>query len=378
MPWPVPSAKSVFGRCANAVEAGILRVRDNVNPAALSRAVRSARGMISQILRAIAFEVRQVHDHISYWARQYFPDTADDEAERHASIWGISRRPATKAVGFLTIEGEAGTVLPAGLEFSATSADLYTLDAETTIPGNGSLSAGVTASVAGIAGNLEAGIRISLFTPNPAISRITIDEPGLTGGAPEETDAELTTATIARIRQRGHGGAGFDYPMWLREAFPVRSVKTYPDWIGRGSVGVVVAMKADDDGRAPSPAEIENMTAYLGRPSTNEGVRPVTAHVVVVPAVITPVPLTIRIRPDTLAVRAAVTEAWIRYIRTLGDEDDAGNDTPVGATIESSRVTEAISAASGEYAHDLVSPATFTLDRTAFPIPGDITFEAPQ
>lgn len=377
MPWPVPSAKTVFERCANAVEAGILKVRDNVNPVALSRAVRSARGMISQILRAVAFEVRQVHDHISYWARQYFPDTADDQAERHASIWGISRRPATKAVGFLTIEGEAGTVLPAGLEFSATSADLYTLDAETTIPGNGSISAGVTASVAGIAGNLEAGIRISLFTPNPAISRITIDEPGLTGGAAEETDAELTTATLARIRQRAHGGAGFDYPMWLRETFPVRAVKTYADWVGRGSVGVVVAMKVDDDGRAPSPAEVENMVIYLGRPSTNEGVRPVTAHVVVVPAVITPVPLSIRIRPDTIAVRAAVTEAWIRYIRTLGDADDAGNDTPVGATIELSRVIEALSAASGEYAHDLVSPATFTLDRTAFPIPGDITFEAP-
>ena len=60
MPWPIPTAKTVFERYAGAVEAGVLKIRDNVDPIALSR--------------------------------QYFPDTVDDEAERNADL--VSYKPS--------------------------------------------------------------------------------------------------------------------------------------------------------------------------------------------------------------------------------------------------------------------------------------------
>jgi len=87
----------------------------------------------------------------------------------------------------------------------------------------------------------------------------------------------------------------------------------------------------------------------------------------------------VRLRPDTVAIRAAVTEALARFVATIGDEDDdQKNASPIAAVIEPSRISEAISAADGEYAHDLLAPAArFTLRRDQYPKPGTITWAAP-
>src|SRR5690606_18467420 len=112
-----------------------------------------------------------------------------------------------------------------------------------------------------------------------------------------------------------------------------------------------------DDPRAPTPEELAEMLDYLGAPGSSTGLRPVTAYVVIVPAELTEIGLKVRLRPDTVETRAAVTAAWRRFVATIGDEDDDMNAGPIGATIEPSRISEAISAAAGEYAHDLIEPA---------------------
>lgn len=378
MPWPIPFASAIAERIAGSLEQAIARLRPEIDPVALSRSVRSSRGMLAQVGRATALELRETHDHVSWWARQYFPDTAEDEfAERHASIWGVDHRGATAATGIVLVEGAVGAPVPGGVEFSGSDGSVYTVDQLGVIGAGGSVALAVTAAVAGPAANLEAGIRLRTVLPFPEISRITVLAPGLLGGAAEETDRELAAATIARIRQRAHGGASFDYPFWLGRQFDVRAVRVVPDWIGRGSVGVVVIMKEGAFGRAPTPTEIDAMQIYLGRPGVAEGVRPVTAHVVVVAGTVRAVPLTVRLRPDTVATRSAVTDAWERFVATIGDADDARNLGPIGALIEPSRVSEAISAASGEYAHDLLVPAApLQLERTEYPVPAAITFAA--
>lgn len=379
MPWPIPPAKTIAERIASVLETLIQGIRPDIDPVALSRAVRSARGMFSLLGRGVAKELRQVHDHIAWWSRQYFPDTAEDEfAFRHASIWGVTHRAATFCVGSVLIEGVPGAAIPAGLELAASDGILFVSDAAVAIGIGGSVSMAVTAVAAGPASNLEAGIRLRTVAPFPDISRVTIQAPGIAGGAPEETPRELAAATVERIRQPPHGGAGFDYPTWLRAAFAVRAVRVYSDWIGRGSVGVVVAMKDGLFGRAPTPGEQADMLAHLGAPGTSNGVRPVTAHVVLVPAAIYELPISVRLRPDTSETRAAVADAFARYVATIGDAEDAENDSPIGAKIELSRISEALSAAAGEYAHDLVVPvAPYTLDPAQYPKPGLITWLPP-
>ena len=378
MPWPVNSAKTIAERIASAMEFSISIVKPLVDPLAISRAVRSARGMLAMIGRAVALEVREIHDHVAWWGRQYFVDTAEDEfVTRHANIWGIIPRSATYAVGNIVIEGTAGTILPAGLELAGSDGTLFITPEPATIPAGGSVTIPARAIAAGPSGNIEAGIRLRTVTAFPDINRVTVDIGGFAGGATEETPAELAAATQAHIRQRPHGGAGFDYPTWLAAEFDVRAVKPYTDWVGRGSVGVVVAMKDGVSGRAPTAAEMAEQLAFLGAPGSSSGVRPVTAYVTIVPADIRTIPLTIRLRPDTTATRNAVAEAWAAFVVTIGDDSDDQNDSPIGAIIEPSRISEALSAASGEYAHDLIVPAArFTLERDEYPVAGEIIFEA--
>lgn len=379
MPWPVPSAKSIAERIASAIETLVTAIRPQTDPVALSRAVRSPRGMFSIIGRAVAMEAREIHDHVSWWSRQYFPDTAEEEfAFRHASIWGVEHRGATTAIGSVSIEGIPGTVIPAGTEMASSEAVSFITDAVATIGVGGVVVASIAASVPGPAGNLEAGVRLRAVAPFPAISRITVSGGGISGGAAEETPRELSAATVARIRQPPHGGAGFDYPTWLRGQFDVRAVKVVTDWVGRGSVGVIVAMRDALFGRAPTGGELAEMLAYLGAPGSSAGVRPVTANVVVVAAEIENLNISVRLRPDTVATRAAVAEAFTRFVATIGDEDDDQNASPIGAIIEPSRISEAISAVSGEYAHDLTVPAArIVLGAKKYPMPGAVTFLAP-
>src|SRR3546814_8368904 len=103
--------------------------------------------------------------------------------------------------------------------------------------------------------------------------------------------------------------------------------------------------------------------------------KPVTARVIVVPAVLEAIPISVRLRPDTAATRLAVTEAFIRFIASIGDVEAEGNDSPIGALIARSRVSEAISAANGEYTHDLLVPAaSYTIANPHPPITGTITW----
>ena len=379
MPWPTRTARAIAETIASSLEEALAKTRPTVNPLALSRAVRSARGMLAHIGRAVALELREVHDHISWWGRMYFVNTAEEEfVARHASIWGVEPRSATTAIGSVNVAGTAGLALPQGLELSGSDGTIYVTTGAGAIGANGAASVAVSASRPGPAGNLDAGIRLATLTPFQGIASITVGADGIAGGADAESWEDLAAAVLAHIRQRPHGGAAFDYPTWLDRAFDVRAVAVVPEWIGRGSVGVIVALKDGAFGRAPTTDEIEAMQIYLGRFGVAEGVRPVTARVVVVATSIVEVPIRLRLRPDTVQTRVAVEEAFSRFVATIGDADDEKNAGPIGATIEPSRISEAISAAAGEYAHDLMEPAApYTLDRTEYPVPGTITWEDP-
>jgi len=379
MVWPIPSAKSIAAKFAASLEIFILRIRPDLDPRAVSRSVRSPRGVFANMAASFSAELREVHDHQAWWGRQYMPDSADDEAMilRHANIWGTGQRAAIIAVGAVEIEGVPGTPLPEGIEMSASNAIIYATTAAAVIDIGGTVTVAAIASVAGSDGNLPSGVQLATVEPYPEISRVTVAT-AFAGGADAQEPDEIKASYLQRIRQPAHGGAGFDYPVWVAEVASVKAVAVVPDWIGRGSVGVVVVMKnSDGTPRVPTVEELATIQDHLGQPSSQTGVKPTTARVVVVAGELIEVPLTIRLRPDTVLTRTAVTEAFARFIATIGDDEDTVNTSPIGATIELSRIGEAISAAAGEYAHDLIVPAApYTLTATQYPIAGTITFEA--
>jgi uncharacterized phage protein gp47/JayE len=321
--------------------------------------------------------VRETHDHIAWWARQWMPDSADDETMilRHASIWGVEPRPATKAVGSVTIEGVAGTVLASGIVLTSTATNTYVTTSGGAIAAGGTVTVTADAVTAGSAGNLESGVQLSTLVAYPEISKITVST-AFAGGADDETPEEVQVRYLQRIREPPMGGSAQDYGAWVGNVASVYAVKIVEDWIGRGSVGLVIALRNDDGTpRIPTELELTAIGNYLGAQGSQTGVRPVTARVIPVAAELVEVPVSVRLRPDGALTRAAVQLAYDRFIATIGDEDDMENESPIGATIEPSRISEAISAADGEYSHDLTIPAArYTLGTKECPIATAITW----
>lgn len=377
MVWPVPAAKAIFSRIAAAAEVGLLGLYPEADVKAISRAVRSARGMFAVIWSAVAPEVRETHDHIAWWARQWMPDSADDETMilRHASIWGVEPRAATKAVGSVTIEGAAGTILASGIVLASTATTTYVTTSGGTIAAGGTVVITAEAVTAGSAGNLESGVQLSTVAAYPAISKITVAT-AFAGGADDETPEEVQVRYLQRIREPPMGGSSADYKAWVGNVASVYAVKVVEDWIGRGSVGLVIALKSDDGTpRVPTELELTAIGSYIGAQGSQTGVRPVTARVIPLAAELVNIPVSVRLRPDGALTRTAVQAAFDRFIATIGDEDDMQNESPIGATIEPSRISEAISAADGEYSHDLTVPAArYTLGVKECPVATAITW----
>lgn len=293
-------------------------------------------------------------------AEELLPDTAQEWLARHCDIWGVPRLPAARAVGALVFAGAPGTALPSGIEAVAASGLRWLTVSPATIPASGAVSVPARARDAGGASNLAGGALLLLVSPVAGLGQqqAIVDAGGFRGGREEEAPEAWRARLLDRIREPPHGGSRRDYRGWAREA-GAGAVEVYPSWMGLGSVGVVVAMPGPV---TPTPAQIAAIAAYI------DNVRPVTADVIVLAATLLPVDVQVQVSPDTVNVRAAV-QAGLAAQFAL--------DQRVGATMAQSRLSEACSSASGEYAHRLLAPAADVVPpRTHLPVLGAVTFVA--
>lgn len=281
-------------------------------------------------------------------ADQILADTAEAEVlDRHAAIWGVARKPATAAAGYLVMTGVAGAAIPAGTLLERGDGVQYETAAEAVITaemvpqyggaGAGTAAVPVRALLPGAAGNAASvPLRLVSSLSGVASSGTAV----LSGGADVEDDAGLRARLLARIQEPPHGGSSADYAAWARAVPGVTRAWVYPRHLGLGTVGLTFVM----DGRAdiiPTPAEVDTVRAHI------EDERPVTSELVVFAPIPDPLMLTIRVAPDTSAVRAAV-EAEVRAFLAAEAEP--------GGTLRLSRLRDAISAGAGEHSHDLLAP----------------------
>jgi uncharacterized phage protein gp47/JayE len=364
MPFPLPTPEALAESQAATMEAALRALRPEIDPAAIGRAVRSPQGLIAAHVRTDAQSLYETHLHLRWWGDQYMPDSAEAEhLVRHASIWGVYRRPATKAVGNAVFTGVPGTVIPAGLQLrTPLGALVETTIGGTALDGAGEATVPVEATDGGAAANTAPGALLPLVTtlvgldPQSAL----LDGDGLAGGAAEEEDGSLLARLLAVIREPGHGGAAFDYPIWVFGAFAAAKVKVIPNWVGPGSLSVVVAMGTPAVPLVATGPEIAAIAAHV------EALRPVTAEVIVLSHIPLVQPFSIALVPDTVANRAAVTAAIA---------DHFARESEIGGTMPLSRLSEAISAASGEYSHAITVPAAdIEADPRELAVPGAITW----
>ncbi len=303
---------------------------------------RLRRSVLGVLVTVFMGAVHGLYGYLDYLARQILPDQAEGEwLIRWGSIFGVTKKPATLAVGAVVVTGADGAVIEAGAVFQRSDGVTYVTQADAVIAA-GQAVLPVAAQIPGVAGVSAAGVQLTLVSPIAGVTSLAVvDADGLTSGADEEGEEQLRDRLLERIAEPPSGGAGHDYRRWTREVAEVTRAWVFPRWMGAGTVGVAFMM---DDRADPIPTadDVLAVQQYL------DGLAPVTATVIAFAPIPEPLDLVISgLTPDTPEVRAAVSaEVGDLLFRVASP----------GGGVLISQLREAISTAAGEQDNVLTSP----------------------
>jgi uncharacterized phage protein gp47/JayE len=294
------------------------------------------------LARVISGQTHGLYGYLEHIARQSIVDRANaEDLNRHGSVWTVVRKSATKASGYIVLNGTDGTVVAAGTEIQRGDNVSYFTDVDGTVA-SGTLTLAVTAALAGLDGNAAAGVQVSLVSPISGLqAKGVVDVDGLSAGTDIENDDNLRDRVLFRIQKPPHGGAKFDYEGWALQVAGVTRAWVYPAELGLGTVTVRFVMDAKVGTFVPDAGEVQDVQDHIN------SVRPVTSNVTVVAPTAVPMDFTIALEPATQAVKDAV-EGELSDLLTREAEP--------GATILISHIREAVSISSGENDNDVVVP----------------------
>lgn len=331
MPFARPTLDQILSR----IQADL----DSRLPGADARLRRSVLDVLAKVL---AGGQHQLYGYLDWISRQTLPDTAESEQlDRHATIWGVTRKAATYASGTAIFSGQNGSVVPVGTELLRSDGLRYLTQAEGLISG-GTATIAIECLESGTAGN-GAGVQGGLVSPIAGVQSAVTLSAG--GGEAQEGDEALRGRILRRIQQPPHGGAAFDYVTWALQVPGVTRAWCLPQWMGLGTVGLTFVCDQQTPTIIPDSSMVEEVQAWID----GEDVRPVTADVYVFAPTSKPLDITIAgLSPDTPSVRAQI-EAEIQDLLT--------REAAPGATILLSHLREAISIAAGEHDHALTAPS---------------------
>ncbi|PMY37930.1 MULTISPECIES: baseplate J/gp47 family protein [Pseudomonas] len=326
MPFDTPSLPVLIKRTQSDLASDALRQSD------------------AQVLaRTLGGAAYGLYGYLDWIADQILPDKADESTlERIAALrLNQPRKAAQAASGSVSFTAAAGAVLDVDTLLQASDGRTYKVTAARTTSA-GSNSTTVQALDAGTLGNAEAGLSLIPVQPIQGIGNsFTVLAPGLSGGVAAESLESLRARVIRSYRIIPHGGSAQDYETWALECPGITRAWCRGSYLGPGTVGLFV-MRDDDAQPIPNAEQLAEVKTYI------EPLRPVTAELHVLAPQQSPVTYSLRLSPDTSAVRAAV-EAQLRDLHNR----EAG----LGDTLLISHIREAISSAAGENDHRLSVPA---------------------
>jgi uncharacterized phage protein gp47/JayE len=254
MPWLTPTLRDVRGI-----------VRDNIRsslPGADAAVPNSVLRVLSDNQGALCHLTLQ---YLDWLALQLLPDTAETEwLDRHGDIWLVNadgstgRKVATPAFGLVSFSGPEDTTIPMSTRLNKN--EVYYETTQVIVIGATASNGRVRAIDPGTQGNLEAGEALTVVLDGVDAIAVQID-----GGTDEETDEELRSRVLKRIRQPPQGGAAHDYVQWALAVPGCTRAWVYPNEMGIGTVTVRVMfddLRADNDG-FPLPQDLGLVEAYI-------------------------------------------------------------------------------------------------------------------
>lgn len=327
MPFETPTLPALIGRAQSDL-------------AGSSSLLRSDSEVLSRVLGAASFAR---YGHQTYIADQILPDTADEDTLRRMARARLKRDrlEAVAATGPAAFTGAVSALLDAGTLLQRDDGARFRVKATVKLTAAQGVAT-LEALDAGVLGNSEAGTALRLVSPVLGLNDVfTVAAPGLLGGTEQESIETLRGRVIRSYRVVPHGGAQSDYVTWALEVAGVTRAWVVRHWLGPGTVGVFIVRDGDID-IIPTPEACAAVAAYI------EQERPVTAEVYVLPPVEKPVQYQLKVTPDSSAVRRAVEAALI---------DLHNRESELGEGLLGTHISEAISGASGERDHQILSPA---------------------
>ena len=199
----------------------------------------------------------------------YVDENSGPYLDKHADLFGMTRRSGTKSVCEITFTGKANTYIPAATSFFAGDLE-YHLTEDITLSENGA-EGFLVATEVGDRYNTEGG------EINQILRSISGLESFTTGAATGGTDPEEDSALFSRIDYRrknpSTSGNPNHYREWALSCDGIGGVKITELWNGPGTVRVLVAGYDNDP---VDDTVISNCAAYI------QTKRPVGAEVTVV------------------------------------------------------------------------------------------------
>lgn len=312
---------------------------------------------------AFSSALQGVQDYVDYVSNQINVITAEGEyLENKGFERGIIRKEASYAEGIVKFTGVDGSQIPEATVFQRKDGVEFLAKTFATIT-SGEAYVDVIAVEAGTLGNTTAGEEISLITPIAGINNVGVVEvDNLSGGVDTEGDEELRQRILDHIQDPPHGGAKNDYVLWAKSVEGVTRVWTHPEHMGVGSIGVSFVMDAKEGTIIPDATEVQKVQNYIDQPD----IRPVTAKVTVFAPTPKALDLEIALNPDSPETRQAVENELRDFLQRKSEP---------GALLYLSQIREAISIATGEVDHTLISPtANVTHTSVEMPVLGTITW----
>ncbi|WP_046214789.1 baseplate J/gp47 family protein [Paenibacillus wulumuqiensis] len=283
------------------------------------------------MLAPAAVELTQGYSELDAILELAFTDTATEGyLERRAADYGLTRKAAAKAKGFVTFRANSGqppTTIPAGTLVS-TGGDqpnyfIVDVGGTTSAARPNSVTLAVTAEVAGAAGNADKNAVTAIIGDLVGVLTVT-NAAAFTGGVDAESDDELRVRCYDRARQSVASGNAAHYRQWALEVPGVSDARVYPVWNGGGTVKVVIL---GSNKRAPDAAVVASTQKYIDptQDGTGQGQAPLGAIATVAAAVEVKINVSVKVELAAGAsldeVKAQLTSDVNEYLGQLAFSD---------------------------------------------------------
>lgn len=194
------------------------------------------------VASAVGISLEKLYELLEYWKKQTFIDTAtvDEFVDRHALLFGVTRRQANKAVGEITIKGDVGYLVADGTVVISRKGIKYRTTKQIYLDGRGEGTTTIECTQAGEIGNCAAGEIIAFEIDKTEIYTVT-NNSEISGGYEKEPNKLLIARAKEKVLMPAHSGNIADYIQWCKEVEGVGSVHVMPCWNGGGTVKILIS-----------------------------------------------------------------------------------------------------------------------------------------